>query len=79
MQIKLMEQEGPGTQMISFCMTSCLAALVLDDDVMAEANRRKEATTMFVATIALLERAVAHLQSLAPLVPVENSLEVGAG
>ena len=62
--------------MVNFCMMSCMAALVLDSAVMEEVTRRKEAGTLFAASIALLERSVAHLASLAPLEPAEDSLEV---
>ena len=59
----LIKQEGPGQDMVCFCVAACLASLVLDEAAMEAVVQRKDSPVMFENALALLEKTIDSLDT----------------
>ena len=59
----LIKQEGPGQDMVCFCVAACLASLVLDEAAMEAVVQHKDSPVMFENALALLEKTIDSLDT----------------
>ena len=59
----LIKQEGPGQDLVCFCVAACLASLVLDEAAMEAVVQRKDSPVMFENALALLEKTIDSLDT----------------
>jgi hypothetical protein len=60
--LNLLLPQGPGHEMVQFCMASMLATLVLDDEAMETIRERDESAILFEACLSLLSATLERLR-----------------
>lgn len=75
----LIKQEGPGQDLVCFCVAACLASLVLDEAAMEAVVQRKDSPVMFENALALLEKTIDSLDTNAVEVGWTAALQLGVG
>eukprot|EP00891_Asterochloris_glomerata_P005689 jgi/Astpho2/5689/fgenesh1_pg.00079_%23_100_t len=74
----LIKQEGPGQDLVCFCVAACLASLVLDEAAMEAVVQRKDSPVMFENALALLEKTIDSLDTNAVEAGWTAALQLGA-